>query len=397
MRFHRWMGWLGLLAIIGAALFYGFRPTSILVETASVTRAPLRVSVTEEGKTRVIDRYVISAPVPGFLRRIDLNVGDTVERDHVVAMLEPLRSNVLDPRSRAEATARAAAAEAALLGAQQNAKAAQADADVAAASLKRSKDLYAAKNISLERYDEAVARGQMTQAALRSAEFAVDVARYEVEAARTALQYSAADENNVSDETVSVKATVSGSVLNVYRESEGVVNAGEPLMEIGDPTGLEIAVDVLSADAVRIAPGTRVLIQNWGGDGVLDGEVRTVEPVGFTKISALGVEEQRVLVIIDITSPRETWRKLGDGYRVEAEFILWEQDDVLQIPASALFRQNNGWAVFVVNKDSAQVREIELGQRGGFAVEVASGLDENDRVIIHPGDTIEQGSRIETR
>lgn len=397
MRFRRWMGWLLLAIVITAALFYGFRPNSILVETAQVTRAPLRVSVTEEGKTRVIDRYVISAPVPGFLRRIDLNVGDAVERDQIIAMLEPLRSNVLDPRARAEATARAAAAEAALSGAQQNAKAAKADADVAAASLRRSKELYGAKNISRERYDEAVARGQMTRAALRSAEFAVDVARYEVEAARTALQYSAADENNVSDETVPVKATVSGSVLNVYRESEGVVNAGEPIMEIGDPTGLEIVIDVLSADAVRITPGTRVLLQNWGGVGLLDGEVRTVEPVGFTKISALGVEEQRVLVIIDITSPREAWQKLGDGYRVEAEFILWEQDDVLQIPASALFRQNDGWAVFVVNEGVAQVREIKLGQRGGFEVEVASGIDENNGVIIHPGDTIEEGSRIETR
>jgi len=397
MRFRRWMGWLLLAIIIAAALFYGFRPSSILVETAHVTRAPLRVSVTEEGKTRVIDRYVISAPVPGFLRRIDLNVGDVVKRDQVVAMLEPLRSNVLDPRARAEATARAAAAEAALLGAQQNAKAAKADADVAAASLKRAKDLYAAKNISRERYDESVARGQMTKAALRSAEFAVDVARYNVEAARTALQYSAADENNVSDETVEVKATVNGNVLNVYRESEGVVNAGESLMEIGDPTGLEIAVDVLSADAVRIVPGTRVLLQNWGGDGMLDGEVRTVEPVGFTKISALGVEEQRVLVIIDITSPRESWDKLGDGYRVEAEFVLWEQDNVLQIPASALFRQNDGWAVFTVNQDKAHIREIKLGQRGGFAVEIASGLDENDIVIIHPGDTVEEGARVETR
>ncbi len=397
MRFRRWMGWLLLGAVIAAAIIYGFRPKPILVETAQVTRAPLRVSVTEEGKTRVIDRYVISAPVPGFLRRIDLDIGDAVEQQQVVAMLEPLRSNVLDPRSRAEAKARAAAAEAALLAAEQNAKAAEADADVATASLKRAKDLYAAKNISRESYDQAVARGQMTQAALRSAEFAVDVARYDVEAARTALQYSAAEENNVSDETVAVKATTNGNVLNIYRESEGVVNAGEPLMEIGDPSGLEIAVDVLSADAVRISPGTSVLIQRWGGNGILEGEVRTVEPVGFTKISALGVEEQRVLVIIDITSPREMWQKLGDGYRVEAEFVLWEQDDILQIPASALFRHNDGWAVFVINNETAQRRPIELGQRGGFAAEIATGLDENDTVIIHPGDTVEDGSRVQPR
>ncbi|MDH3688751.1 MAG: HlyD family efflux transporter periplasmic adaptor subunit [Gammaproteobacteria bacterium] len=393
----RSFGLIILAVAIAAALAYGFRPTPILIEATQVSRGPLRVTVEEEGKARVIDRFVLSAPVAGFSRRIELEVGDVVGQGQVMALLEPLRSNVLDPRARAEAQARVAAAQASLLAAEQNTQAAKADADVASANLARIRLLYEANNVSREAMDEAKARSQMTGASLRSAEFNVEVARHQLEGARTALRYSAAQGTTNTDEIVQIKAPVDGSVLRIQHKSEGVVNAGEALLEIGNPRSLEVEVDVLSADAVRIASGTPVLFERWGGDEALEGEVRTVEPVGFTKISALGVEEQRVLVIADITSPRERWERLGDGYRLEAKFILWEGDDVLQVPASALFRHDGNWALFAVEDEKALRREVELGHRGSFTVEIKTGVNENKVVVLHPDDSIEDGSRVRIR
>lgn len=394
---RRSVGLIILGIVIVAALAYGFRPAPILVEAMPVTRGPLRVTVEEEGKARVIDRFVLSAPVAGFSQRIELDVGDEINQGQVLARLEPLRSTVLDPRSRAEAQARVAASQASLLAAEQNSRAAKADAGVANANLERTRLLYESNNASREELDEARARGQMTQASLRSAEFRVEVARHDLEAARTALRYSAAEGVPNTEETVEIKAPVQGSVLKIQRKSEGVVAAGEALLEIGDPRGLEVEVDVLSADAVSITRGTPVLFERWGSDEPLKGEVRVVEPVGFTKVSALGVEEQRVLVIADITSPREQWERLGDGYRIEAQFILWEGDDVLQVPASALFRHDGGWALFIAEDGKVHRRPVELGQRGGFVVEIRAGTAEGDQVILHPDDSIQDGSRVRIR
>ncbi len=375
----------------------GFIPRPVMVDSAEVKLGTLKVSVEEEGRTRVIDRFVISAPVAGFMRRTELNVGDEIKKDQQIIYLEPLRSSVLDPRSRAEANARVAAAKAGLLAAEKNARAAAADSNYASTEHARLKRLYESRTISLERYQQAQTNARRTKATLESAEFSVEVARFELEEADAAVRYSAAREAGETLETVSIKAPVQGRVLKIHHESEGVVNAGESLLEIGDPLSLEVEVDVLSKDAVRIKPGMKVIFERWGGDEPIEGVVRTIEPVGFTKISALGVEEQRVLVIADMTSPVETWGKLGDGYRVEASFILWEGNGVLQIPSSALFRYAEGWAVFIIQDGMAELRQVEIGNRSGLAAEILSGLVEGENVITHPGDNVEDGSRVRLR
>jgi HlyD family secretion protein len=218
-----------------------------------------------------------------------------------------------------------------------------------------------------------------------------------MEAAHTALKYSAAREPERYAEKVVIRAPISGNVLKIDHESEGVVREGQALIEIGDPRELEVEVDVLSADAVKIKPGTPVLFERWGGKVPLKGKVRVIEPAGFTKISALGVEEQRVLVISDIISPPGEWEQLGDGYRVEASFILWEDDRVLQVPASALFRYNDGWAVFVAKNKRAELREVKFGYRNGLSAEITSGLSEGEIVITHPDSSIQDGTTVRLR
>ncbi len=396
MHWQRSLTVAAVAGLVTGALVWGFWPRPVLIDAVAVTRAPLRVSVEEEGRTRVKDRFVVSAPVAGYARRITVDVGDAIARGQVLGELEPLRPDVLDPRTRAEALARVAATEAALTVTREKEAAARADADYAERELDRVRLLYEADNASLDDLDEAHAGARRTAANLRSARFQVEVARFELEVARAALRFSAAREQPV-EERVAINAPVDGRVLKVYRESEGVVRAGEALVEIGDPAALEVEVELLSADAVRVASGTPVRFERWGGDTVLEGQVRTVEPVGFTKISALGVEEQRVLVIADINSPPEQWQRLGDGYRLEASFVLWQDDDVLQIPTSALFRADSGWAAFVLSDGRAAQRRIEIGRRGSLQAQVLAGLSEGERVIVHPDDTIEDGVRVRAR
>ena len=383
--------------LVVAALIFGFMPRPILVDTAEVSRGALVVTVEEEGRTRVIDRYVMSAPVAGFARRIQLDVGDQVSKGDVLLELEPLRSDVLDPRRRAEAEARVQASSAARAGASQNVAAARADAEFAARELARKEKLRADRTISEDELDRARARARSAAANLRSAEFAVDVAQHELEAAETALVYSAAAKGEGPQEMVPVSSPVDGSVLAVIRESEGVVDSGQALIEIGDPAALEVEVDVLSEDAVKIEPGARVEFHRWGGEHPLNGVVRIVEPTGFTKISALGVEEQRVLVISDIVSPRAEWTRLGDGYRVEAAFILWQDDDVLKTPSSALFRQGTDWAAYVLEDGRARLRRVDIGRRSGLEVQVLDGLASGARVIVHPGDDVTDDVRVRAR
>jgi HlyD family secretion protein len=397
MTLQRHWGLLLTALALFAALAWGFLPRPVKVDTAVVTRAPLRVTVEEEGRTRVIDRYSVSAPVAGYARRIELRVGDTVLQGQTLVELEPLRSEVLDPRSRAAAEARVAAAESALRAAEQNARAAASDANIARKEFERRKVLAADGRISREERDRAEAALQHAEAARRSADFAVDVARHELEAARTTLEYAAARTSGAHPEQVAVRSPIDGRVLSIPRASEGVVASGQPLIEVGDPAALEVVVEVLSADAVRIRPGISVEFTRWGGEGVLLGTVRTVEPTGFTKISALGVEEQRVRVVADITSPPERWARLGDGFRVEASFILWEGDDVLQIPASALFRGGNDWAVFTFDGGRARQRVVEIDQNNGFAAEIVTGLQQGETVIVHPSDAVADGVRVAPR
>jgi HlyD family secretion protein len=391
------VGLVALAIALLAALAWGFRPRPVLVEVAVVERGPLRIMVEEEGQTRVKDRYVISAPVAGYLQRIELDVGDNVSQGQTLALLEPLRPEVLDPRSQARAEAQVAAAEAALRGAEESVTAARAEARYARAEYTRKQKLRADALISQDALEQAENHNRQASAVLRSAEFAVDVARFELEAARTSLSYSLTENGETGLPAVKLRAPVDSRVLRIDHESEGVVSTAQDLLEIGDPAALEVAVDVLSADAVRIQPESRVIFRRWGGDQTLEGVVRTIEPVGFTKISALGVEEQRVWVIADLTSPRDMWLTLGDGYRVEANFILWEAGDVLQLPANALFRHADGWAVFSMEDGHARRREVEIGQRNGLVAEVLAGIEAGARVILHPDDRIEDGVRVEAQ
>lgn len=389
---------LGAVGVV-ALVVWGFTPRPPLVDIALAARAPLQVTIEEEGRTRVRDRFVVSAPVPGFKHRLELEVGDAVQAGQVLAVIEPLRSAALDPRSRAEAQARVAAAQAALQQAEAAVRAAEADAALAEAELERVRRLAEQGATTRARLDEAEARARATAASRRSAEFGVEVARHQLEAARATLAYAAEDGGEGGAEAVPVTSPVAGRVLKLVQESEGVVAAGAPLVEVGDPSALEVEVEVLSSDAVRLGPDTRVLLERWGGDAPLEGRVSRVEPVGFTKVSALGVEEQRVLVIVDITSPPGSWRRLGDGYRVEAVFVLWEGQDVLQVPQSALFPTIDGrWGAFVIGPEqTVERRVLAVGQRNGLQAQVLDGLAAGERVVTHPPEALADGGRVRPR
>lgn len=383
-----------IAVLIAWFLYIGFRPQPVEVEIGAARHAPLQVTVQQEGRTRVVDRYAVTAPVSGYARRIQLDVGAAVERGAMLVELEPARAEILDARRRAEAQARIAAAASNVNVAEQRASAAASNADMAQKDLQRVRALRQSGHVSAAAEDRAVTTAQSSAAELRSARFAAATARHELEAARTALKYAAMGGTGAP---IAVRAPENGQVLRIAHKSEGTVAAGQPLIEIGNPRALEVEVDVLSADAVRIHPGTRVIFERWGGDGVLEGVVKVVEPGAFTKISALGVEEQRVWVIVAFTSPPAMWQRLGDGYRVEASFIIWEGKDVLQIPASALFRDGNGWAAYIVERDKAVKRRLEVGKRTALAAQVLSGIKAGDQVIVHPDDRVREGVKISAR
>jgi len=387
-----------LALLLAAALFalWAFLPRPVPVDTARAGRAPLSVTVEEEGKTRLKERFVISAPVAGYADRVDLDVGDPVRQGQPVAALEPLLAETLDPRARATAQARVSAAEAALQAAQARVGEARATAAYASELLERTRALAAAGLAPRDTLERVESEALRARAAEGSAAAAAEAARHEVAEAR-AMLIRGGTRSPRGGETVVVRSPISGRVMAVGHESEGVVPAGATLLVVGDPGRIEVAVDVLSADAVRIHRGTPVRFERWGGEGTLEGTVRVVEPAGFTKVSALGVEEQRVWVIVDLTSPKERWERLGDGYRLEARFILWEDPDVLQVPAGAVFRVGDGHAVYVVERNRAKARAVGIGRRNGLAVQVLSGVSEGETVIVHPGDTVTDGARVRPR
>ncbi len=388
---------LALIAVLVAwGLFMGFRAQPVAVDLGRAIRAPLRVSIEQEGRTRVVERYVVSAPVNGYARRSALKAGDAVARGATLVEIEPLRADVLDARRSAEAAARIGAAQSNVSAAEQRAAAATSNADLAQKELRRVSALREAGHVSVMAAERATAETERSAAELHSAQFAVETARHELDAARTALKHGARGSDT---SLVVIPAPSAGQVLKIPRKSEGMVAAGQPLIEIGDPRALEVEVDVLSADAVRILPGSRVVFERWGGEGTLEGVVRVIEPAGFTKVSALGVEEQRVWVIVAFTSSPEKWQRLGDGYRVEASFILWEAKDTLQIPASALFHDGDslGWTVFTLEQGRAVKRRVEIGQRNGLAAQILSGIKEGEQVVVHPDDRVREGVRVAAR
>jgi len=396
----RWLTrlfWLVIVLFIVVVLIFGLQPQPQWVDTAEVIYAPMQMSVEEKGKTSVIDRYTVSAPVPGTTCRTDLNVGDYVEKNQPLVSIEPARAKALDPHSWAEARSRVSATESALRAAEQTAQSALAKMQVANKDLTRLNALVEKGQSTQNNLGQASTLARRAKVAKCSADFAVNIASHELEAARTALKYVGSKGDSNAATTVQIHAPVQGRVLKVHHVCKGVIAAGQPLFEIGDTQSLEIKTDVLSSDAVKIKPGMRVKFNRWGGEIALEGQVRIVEPVGFTKVSALGVEEQRVLVISDLSSDITKLQNLGDGYGVEAEFILWEEGNILQVPASALFRFNSGWAVFTLINEKAKRREVKAGIRNDLSVQILEGLEEGENVITHPDDMIGDGVEVKLR
>ena len=398
----RLAGWSFVLLLV-AALVYALRPVPVPADFAPVVRGSLRVTVDEEGETRVRDRFIISAPLNGRVLRIELDPGDPVKaRETVLATFLPADPEQLDVRTRAGAEARIKAAQAAVGRSEALRQQAAAELAFAQAQLRRTQRLAEQGIVSQEQLDAAELEEHAREEALDAAEFAVRNAEYELEVARTSLLQTEQDASNPVEgsnnrKPILIYSPANGVVLRSLRESQAVVPAGEPLLEVGDPADLEIVSDLLSTDAVKIRPGNKILIEEWGGGEPLRGRVRRIEPSGFTKISALGIEEQRVNVIIDFEDSREAWEALGDGYRVEVRIIIWEREDVLKIPTSSLFRDGDRWAVFTVAEGKAVRRTIEIGQRNGLEAEVLSGFSEGDLVLVHPSDAISDGVAVTSR
>ena len=398
-KWRRSIFWLTILILLIAGLFFAFRPQPISVDLIKVQRGPLIVTVAEEGETRIRDVYMLSAPVTGHMLRIDAEVGDDViAAQTLVAQIKPIDPGFLDVRSEEESRAAVKAAEAALTLAQAQLVEAESEFEFAVTELDRANKLIQKQVISERELDTAKRDYKTKRATVNTAKAAVRARQYELAQARAHLVSPAdlqTDDKNC--ECVNILAPVSGKILQVLHESEGVITMGTPLVEIGDPTNLEIVVDFLSTDAVRIQPEQRVIIQEWGGEFELQGIVRRIEPFGFTKISALGIEEQRVNVIIDITDPLEKWQRLGHGYQVDARVVIWESNSVQKVPLTALFRQGDAWAVFVEQQGRAKLLHVEIGQRNGLEAEIIKGLSDDSQIILHPSNQVVDGVRIRSR
>ena len=394
-RLRKLISWslaLGLLAFIG----YGLRTRPIEVELGKAQRGPLTVNVVEEGKTRVRNRYVVSAPVAGQMRRVTFRSGDAVTGgETVLTAIEPALSPLLDPRAKAQAEARVQVTEAALMQAKQSRDMAQTNEKFALSNWARVRSLSEKGSVSQADRDNAERDASMRQQEVRGAEFATKVAEYELDQAKAALvqlQTPAA-----AGTMIEVKAPVSGKVLRVMQESAMVVAPGTQLLEIGDPADMEIEAEILSRDAVTIQPNAKVSVEQWGGVDPLQARVQRVEPAAFTKVSALGVEEQRVIVRSDLINPPPAALALGDRYRVEVRIAIWHEDSVLLVPAGALFREGNAWKTFVFDHDKASAVPVEVGHTDGRMTEILKGLQEGSEVLLHPPDTVKDGTQVVER
>ncbi len=390
----------GVVAVLALALTYSFLPRAVSVDITQVARAPFEVSIRDDGYTRVREVYVVSAPLPGRVLRFDGNVGDEViAGETVLATILPSDPAMLDVRTRTELEAVERAADAALSLALADVARMEAAVDYARTEYQRTEELTRRGAVSEAALDRAELELRTQRAALQQVVAALDIRQHELETARAALL--GPGEGQDADDTleccVAVRAPVSGRILRIYHESESVVAAGQPLVELGDPADLEIVVDLLSTDAVRVSDGDAVVVERWGGEGNLNGIVDLVEPYGFTKISSLGIEEQRVNVIISLSDPATEWQRLGHGYRIEARVVLWRGVNVLQVPLSALFREGEGWALFIVRNGRARLTPVEVGQFNPDAAEILGGLEEGAQVIMHPSDRIADGVLVEQR
>jgi HlyD family secretion protein len=396
----RRIDWLWIVLAMAAAggLVFALWPQAIDVDLAEVTRGPMLVTVNEDGKTRVRERYIVAAPLAGQMARIALDEGDSVDTGKtLLATIEPADPALLDARARSEAEARVKAAEAARDQAAADVEKAKEAHELARHTYERVAGLKRSGAVSQEDFDRAEHEERLRAQAVRSAEFALRVAEYELEVARAALIRVQPENGASGREGLRLLAPVDGRVLRVHQESATVVAPGMPLIELGDPEDMEIVIDVLSSDAARIKPGDRVILEHWGGAKPLEARVRVVEPSGFTKVSSLGIEEQRVNVIADFTGPPDERAALGDEFRVEARIVVWESAAAVQVPLGALFRQGEEWATYVVDAGRAKFVTPKIGRNNGLVAEVLSGLAPGTRVILHPGDKVADGVRVAAR
>jgi HlyD family secretion protein len=386
------VAWAGVGLAVVAAVVYLFWPAPVAVQTARVGRGPLAVTVDEDGKTRIKERYEVFSPLAGQLRRIELHEGDPVETGQtLLATIEPADPSLLDARARAEATARVRASETAVEQSTSRLEKARADLAFAETELGRVREMRQRNAASDSELDGAQSKYRAQSEEVAVARHAVTIARFELEQAKAALIHTQETSNSIDEPRFEIRSPITGRVLRVIQESAGYVEPGTKLIEVGDAADLEVEVDVLSTDAVRVRPGNSVIIEQWGGERPLHGYVRRIEPSGFTKISALGVEEQRVYVIIDLVEPPQERPTLGDAFRVEARIVEWESADVLKLPLSALFRDGDEWAVFVVERGTARLRRVTIGHQSSLEAEVLAGLSAGEEAILHPGDNIRAG------
>ncbi len=393
-----------LVICIGVAIVIAFLPKPIKVDVEVVQSGPMEVSVRDDGRTRIRERYVISTPIAGRLRRINLNVGDAVTAGQtVVASMEPTSPTLLDPRAQAQAQARVKAAQGRLARAKSDLTRIRIELKQAVADLERQKDLNRRGAATTSKLDDAQLKVDTKSEDVKAAQLMEDIAKYELELEQAGLLHVSREQR--SDEESSEKTTpafeitspITGRVLGVMQESSAVVSPGASLLEIGDPLDLEVVVDVLSSDAVRILPGQVAWFEQWGGTEPLRGVVRLVEPSGFTKISALGVEEQRVNVVLDFIGSLSERLSLGDGYRVEARVVIWEDEATLTVPTGAIFRSEESWAVFLEKNGVAHLQHVTVGETNDLRVEIRDGLKTGDQVILYPDDKIADGTLIELR
>lgn len=396
MRFRfRTVFWAVAGLVVLALVVWAFWPRPVPADFAEVRRGELVVSVRDEGYTRVREVYVVSAPLSGRVLRVDSEAGDRVVAGETLANILPSDPVMLDVRSRSEAEAALRSAEAALGFADAQLDSARAEAELAAQEAERMATLAERGTVSQAMLDRARTALRRANAALATARANLRMRQAERDAAEARL--IGPDSALTGEGVVEVASPVDGQVLRVLQESEAVVQPGTPLVELGDPADLEIVAELLSTDAVRVEAGASALIHAWGGPGPLRAEVRRVEPFGFLKISALGVEEQRVNVILDLLAPREAWMNLGHGYRVEPEIVTWRGENVVIGPVASLFRHEGGWAAFAVRNGRARLTAIELGRSNGREAEIVSGLEPGDRIVLYPSDRIEDAVAVTAR
>lgn len=386
-----------LVVALGLAGVFALVPKPLEVEVATASPMRLRVTVQEDGKTRIREKYIVSAPVAGRLARIELDPGDHCDEQTLLTVILPSDPAMLDSRARVEAEARVQAAQAALARAQSGEKQARIDHDLNLTRLKRAEELMPSKSLSQAEFEVLEAGALASAQAIQTAEFETEIAQFELEMARAAArQFDPRDARDAAT-PFEIYAPISGQVLRVFEESSTVVAMGDPLLELGDARNLEMEVDVLSTDAVRIHPGAELTIEHWGGEAPLQGNVRVIEPGAFTKISSLGVEEQRVNVIADFNEPPDRLSSLGDGYRIEARITVAVSEDALCIPNSALFRHQREWHVLAIEGGRAVLRQVEIGLQNDSHTQVLSGLQSGQQVIVYPDDTLEPGAAVQPR